>query len=115
MDATQLEQLRSLLEEERASVARQLTEHGVPDGENVEVSVDEGFADSGHATTERSQLLSIIEQLQSHRQAIDAALRRIDEGTYGKCERCGREIPFERLEARPATTLCVEHAQVSGG
>ena len=115
MDAMQQEQLRSLLEAERASVARQLREHGVPDGENVEVSVDEGFADSGHATTERSQLLSIIDQLQSHRQAIDAALKRIVEGTYGKCERCGREIPFERLEARPAATLCVEHAQASGG
>ena len=115
MDAIQLEELRSLLEAERASVARQLREHGVPDGENVEVSVDEGFADSGHATTERSQLLSIIDQLQSHRQAIDSALKRIAEGTYGKCERCGREIPFERLEARPAATLCVEHAQASGG
>ena len=115
MDATQQEQLRRLLEEERDSVARQLKEHGVPDGENVEVSVDEGFADSGHATTERSQLLSIIEQLQSHRQAIDAALKRMDEGNYGKCERCGTEIPFERLEARPEATLCVEHAQASGG
>ena len=115
MDAGQQEQLRNLLEEERDSVARQLKEHGVPDGENVEVSVDEGFADSGHATTERSQLLSIIEQLQSHRQAIDAALKRMDEGTFGKCERCGTDIPFERLEARPAATLCVEHAQASGG
>lgn len=114
MDGTQLEQLRRLLEEERESVARQLRDNGVPDGENVEVSVDEGFADSGHATTERSQLLSIIEQLQSHRLAVEAALERIETGTYGKCERCGREIPFERLEARPAATLCVEHAQEAG-
>ena len=39
---------------------------------------------------------------------IDAALRRIDAGTYGTCERCGRQIPEERLEARPWAALCIE-------
>jgi RNA polymerase-binding transcription factor DksA len=39
---------------------------------------------------------------------IDEALRRIDEGTYGRCAVCGREIPEERLAAIPYATLCVE-------
>src|SRR5687767_9139753 len=110
MDQKQLDQLKAALEAERTSVLHQLEEHGVPDGENVEVAVDEGFADSGQATAERSQLISIIEGLQQHLRAIDAALQRMDEGTYGRCERCGEEIPFERLEARPTATLCVRHA-----
>jgi RNA polymerase-binding protein DksA len=114
MDQSQLDVLKATLEAERLSVVRSLEEHGVPDGENVEVAVDEGFADSGQATAERSQLISIIEGLQSHLHAVDAALRRIEEGTYGRCERCGREIPFERLEARPTATLCVADAQASG-
>ncbi|MGH2806847.1 MAG: TraR/DksA family transcriptional regulator [Actinomycetota bacterium] len=110
MDQSQLEQLKAALEAERTSVAHQLREHGVPDGENVEVAVDEGFADSGQATAERSQLISMIDGLRTHLRAVDAALQRIEEGTYGRCERCGREIPFERLEARPTATLCVTHA-----
>lgn len=106
MDQQQLDSLRSALEGEKASVDRQLADAGAP-GENVEVEVDEGFADSAHATAERSQSLAMIEQLQEHRREIDAALARMDEGVFGKCENCGQEIPFERLEARPAATLCV--------
>jgi RNA polymerase-binding protein DksA len=40
--------------------------------------------------------------------AIDAALKRIDEGTYGRCERCGQEMEEERLEALPWATLCID-------
>lgn len=39
---------------------------------------------------------------------IDETLKRIERGEYGICEECGEEIPFERLLARPVTTLCVE-------
>ena len=112
VDQQQLESLRSALEAEKASVDRQLAEHGVPTGgENVEVDVDEGFADSAHATAERSQTLALVDQLHEHRRDIDAALARIDNGTFGKCENCGQEIPFERLEARPTATLCVDCKQ----
>jgi RNA polymerase-binding protein DksA len=38
---------------------------------------------------------------------IDKALARIDDGTFGICERCGEEISLKRLEARPVTTLCI--------
>ena len=39
---------------------------------------------------------------------IDRALGRIDDGTYGKCERCGKDIPEERLEARPWAELDID-------
>ena len=39
---------------------------------------------------------------------IDAALRRIEDGTYGYCEETGEEIGLRRLEARPVATLCLE-------
>jgi DnaK suppressor protein len=39
---------------------------------------------------------------------IDEALDRMEQGTYGICERCEKEIPFQRLKARPVTTLCIE-------
>jgi RNA polymerase-binding protein DksA len=46
---------------------------------------------------------------------IDAALKRIDEGTYGTCERCGKPIGEERLEARPWATLCIDDARIAEG
>jgi DnaK suppressor protein len=39
---------------------------------------------------------------------LDRAAAKLDEGTYGRCDRCGRSIPLERLEARPWTSRCVE-------
>ena len=41
---------------------------------------------------------------------VDRALAKLDEGTYGICDRCGALIPEERLEARPWTSLCVADA-----
>ena len=43
-------------------------------------------------------------------QEIDKALQRMEEGTYGLCEVCGKPIEEKRLEALPWTTLCIEHA-----
>jgi DnaK suppressor protein len=115
MEQEKLEGIRRDLEAELSSVQHQLAEYGVsPEGEGMRVSVNEGFADSAQATAERSQMLSIVEQLQEHHGEVEAALRRIEEGTYGKCERCGETIPVERLEALPTARLCVSCKQASG-
>jgi len=39
---------------------------------------------------------------------VDYALMKIEAGTYGVCENCGAQIPFERLRARPVTTMCID-------
>ena len=115
MDQTQLESIRAGLEDERASLERQLMDQGASiEGNVVEIDVNEGFADSAQATAERSQLLSMVEQLKAHYDEVVAALKRFDAGTYGKCESCGQRIPPERLEARPAARLCVTCKQASG-
>ena len=109
------EGIRTELQSELGSVEHQLLEHGVElDGDGIEVQVDEGFADSAQATTERSEFLALVDQLRTQRADLVAALKRIDEGTYGKCENCGNAIPFERLEARPTARLCVTCAQRAG-
>jgi RNA polymerase-binding transcription factor DksA len=59
---------------------------------------------------ERSQIAAFITQAEEHLAEIEAAQRRVEEGTYGLCEVCGRPIPTGRLEARPTATTCVEHA-----
>lgn len=113
MDQAVFESIRSTLLEHREAVERQLAEHGASGG-GVQVDVDEGFADSAQATAERAEVLSLIEQLQSHQREIDEALKRIAGGNYGDCEKCGQPIPDERLEAIPTARLCVRCKQATG-
>ena len=99
--------IRAQLEGELEAVEAQLKDHGATPTGDIQSTGHEGFADSAAATAERSELLSLVDQLASRRTDIVAALTRIDEGTYGKCERCGQAIPVERLEALPTARLCV--------
>jgi DnaK suppressor protein len=114
MEQATIDDKRARLEAERDSVERQLTEQGASPGGDVEVALDEGFADSAQATMERSQQFALIEKLRDQHQEIAAALARIDAGTYGRCERCGRQIDQERLEAIPTSRLCVSCKQLIG-
>ena len=108
MDSEKLASIRAALEGERGRLAHQLTELGAPaDSADVELSVDEGFADSGQATAGRSEILGLVEELRGMHTEVVAALGRLDAGTYGRCERCGQTIPVERLEALPTARLCV--------
>lgn len=112
MDQSRSDTIRRTLEEELNTVERQLRENGATlDGERVDLEVDEGFADSAAATSERSEVLAQVEQAQGHRNEVVGALKRLDDGSYGKCQNCGREIAIERLEALPATPLCIDCKQ----
>jgi len=50
------------------------------------------------------------ENIEAEIEALEAALSRVNEGTYGRCEKCGRQIDPERLEILPTTTLCADCA-----
>jgi DnaK suppressor protein len=114
MEQATIDDIRARLEDERGLVERQLAEQGASPGGDVEVAVDEGFADSAQATMERSHQLALIEKLRDQHEEIAAALGRIESGTYGRCERCGRQIDEERLEAIPTSRLCVSCKQLIG-
>ncbi len=116
MDKTQMDAMRARLEEEKAALERELAEYGADaHGGCSPVAVDEGFADSGQVAAQQSQSMTMIDQLRRTHEDVDAALARIEEGNYGICEGCGREIPIERLEARPTARLCVTCKQEVGG
>lgn len=68
---------------------------------------DEHDPEGATIAYERSQLGALIEQAERHVADVRAALARVAEGRYGTCERCGRPIPSERLEARPTARTCV--------
>jgi DnaK suppressor protein len=108
MDEDRYAAIRAALARQKMGVEQRLRDHGAAlTDDDISLSVNEGFADSAQATAERSQLISMIDGLRSQHLEIVSALQRLDDGTYGECERCGRAIPIERLEARPTTLLCV--------
>lgn len=64
----------------------------------------------GEGTTEAVDRLTKVgaaKELAAMRSDVARALQKLDEGTYGACDRCGRMISDARLEARPASVLCV--------
>ncbi len=71
--------------------------------EEVDVEPDEGDAE----IFEREKNAALIAVLERKLMDIDAALRAIDKGQYGICERCGEAIEEARLEVKPDATLCL--------
>jgi RNA polymerase-binding protein DksA len=76
-----------------------------------DVGVDDESADAGTATFEREKELSIEQNVRDLLQKIDRALKHIDAGTYGICERCGKPIEKARIKALPYVDLCIKDAQ----
>jgi RNA polymerase-binding protein DksA len=76
-----------------------------------DVGVDDESADAGTATFEREKELSIEQNVRDLIQKIDRALKRIEVGTYGICERCGKPIEKARLKALPYVDLCIKDAR----
>src|SRR5919201_1579267 len=72
-----------------------------------EVAFDEEYAASGTATFERERDLSLENNIRDLLEKIDKALARMDEGTYGLCERCGKPIEKARIKALPYASLCI--------
>ena len=98
------------LREERAHLVRQLDELGAAESGDLRVDLDFGgsFADAAAVTAERTEVLGLVDSLHSQIVDIDSALAHIEAGTYGTCDSCGSPIPEARLEARPASVLCVD-------
>ncbi|HEV2361726.1 MAG TPA: TraR/DksA C4-type zinc finger protein [Acidimicrobiales bacterium] len=70
-------------------------------------------ADLGTETFDRERDMSILEQVEGELADVEHALRRLDAGTYGTCEACGKPIGDVRLEARPEARLCLEDQEVA--
>ena len=108
MDYTQL--IKTLREERADAIktASELLNEDMKESLGELSVVDNHPADIGTEVYMRSQDVAEHDRLKHRVGAIDAALERFDKGEYGKCEHCGHEIQYERLEALPYTTVCSE-------
>jgi DnaK suppressor protein len=108
---------RRQLETERQQALRRLAALTGDFDAVVEASRDSN-ADDEHdpegATIafERSQVAALVLQVRGHLAEVEAALERLEVGSYGICERCGQPIAQARLEARPAASRCIRCARV---
>lgn len=118
MNAEKREQYRKKLLEMRERVndqAEQVTEgireDIIPPGNNSSAPMH--LADFAMESIEAdAQVLAAERDLLGH---IDAALVRIDDGSFGKCQRCGQAINDQRLRALPYADRCVDCAQAEDG
>ena len=115
MSAVDTERFRGILEEERQRVQDAISylheeTPGSLEDETEEIvgNSDNHLGDTATATLDREIDYSLEENSEQVLRAIDGALRRIDEGTYGTCETCGQPISEERLEAIPYATQCID-------
>jgi DnaK suppressor protein len=77
-------------------------------GELVSGSADQHPADTATETFDRELAVTLEDNAEAVLAAIDRALQRIEEGTYGICVNCGKPIAPERLEALPYAELCID-------
>ncbi len=103
---------RDELVAERDHLVTQLRHMGRAPGTS-ELDFDEGFADSGQVTAERGEVDAIAGSLMENLAEIEAALAKLEDGSYGRCENCGNEIASPRLEAMPSARFCITCASKS--
>lgn len=114
-----LNQIEKKLKQEKAAAEAELSKIAIP---NKNVSGDwqskfpYGAGDAGTSSLERqadeveeyTNRLSLEKTLEAKLSAINSALDKIKKGSYGKCEKCGKQIPMARLEIFPEAPFCID-------
>jgi DnaK suppressor protein len=101
-------EIRRRLEQERASLRDQIDSLAI-DNQNQQddYGVGNHLADDATEVFTRERNIALRNNAQELLAQVEAALHRLDEGAYGLCARCGREIATERLDALPSATFCI--------
>jgi RNA polymerase-binding protein DksA len=111
------EKLREALLEERRRVQAALENlrdenpGSILDETGEETAYDNHLGDTATVTYDRTLDYTLEENSEHVLAEIDAALQRMENGTYGTCTACGKQIAEERLEAKPWASLCIDDAR----
>jgi DnaK suppressor protein len=107
--------IRSALESRLADLDEELGGlTAVPLDPTAPVSFGKRVGDGTTEAVERLAKVGAAKGLAAMREDVARALVKIEDGTYGLCDRCGAVIPDERLQARPASILCIRCAATRG-
>jgi len=114
MDRSKLKGIKVALEERRTVLLSDLERldqemQWLGDDQSIERGgLGNHLGDDGSSVMEQERISTVSADLSEVLQQVNAALERINQGTYGICQRCGRQIAEERLEAFPYVTYCIE-------
>ena len=104
LDRAMLERLGAALTQQQADLRREIATYGAdPGSDDVTFDADTGFSDRSHSTEERARVIAVVRALRSNLHDVDRALAKMDAGTYGTCERCGKPIGSCRRCPIPAS------------
>jgi DnaK suppressor protein len=107
-EAVARQRLQTLLDDLESSTRTLAGEHG----DTGELSnLDQHPAEAASELTELERDEAVTAVMHGQRDEVLAAMKRLDDGTYGRCVDCGTELPEERLDARPEAARCVSCQQ----
>jgi DnaK suppressor protein len=110
MDGKGRETVKGRLEAELAETMAELDRLE----QKLQVEVEYGLGEGDPIIYEREINMALRRRARRKVKSLQEALMRFEEGTYGICERCGRQIGAQRLEALPEARLCIDCAQQAG-
>lgn len=110
MSSFNTSKIKAILDADRAHLVHQLDELGAGESGDLRPDLDFGdsFADAASVTAERTEVIGLVDSIKSQLDDVDIALKKLSDGTYGVCDRCGKDIAEARLEARPSSVLCID-------
>ncbi|WP_457568589.1 TraR/DksA family transcriptional regulator [Desulfurobacterium sp.] len=101
----QLQEFREILEEKRREIIEDI-KRGIMEEASTEREVGD-LVDMSTEEILRTFEMRIRDREAKYLKKIEKALQKIEEGTYGICEECGKCISYERLKLRPVAELCI--------
>ena len=104
------EEVRAGLEEKREKLLAELERMSGPPEATGGISFGKRVGEGTSMAIERIEQVALHDDMQLLLKDVERALAKLDEGTYGRCDVCGAEIPAERLEILPWAVLCVKDA-----
>jgi DnaK suppressor protein len=115
MDQQHLDEFKKTLELKKTEIIGQLDDIGTR-AEGSEINFNADFPDYGESASiednasevsDYTTNLSLEKELEANLHDVEKALKRLNDGTYGTCKHCNKEIEIERLKIRPESTSCV--------
>jgi DnaK suppressor protein len=105
-----MESVRATLLAKRAELHDQMAQIEAPTGDRGEISFGKRIGEGTSMAVDRLSQVAVHDKLQLTMVDVERALAKVEAGTYGTCDVCGRPIGEGRLEALPWATLCVDDA-----
>ena len=106
-----LDQIEKGLRAQLAEIQERLTDMKKPPERGSAIGFGKRIGDGTSEAVSRITEVAVADNLEVTAERIERALEKLDEGTYGTCDRCGEQIAAGRLKVSPASSLCIECAR----